>query len=155
MFIFTDATFILSGPISFRTQYQLYLLAHLVPTLFIGSSFILQFTNENFINDNYGNILSDKCFTEEPVNSEDPDKTVSSDEITIISVECHLSASITSIDRSSSRRCSVRKGVLRNFAKFTGKHLCRSLFLKKVAGLRSVNFTKFLRAPFYRTPLGD
>ena len=25
---------------------------------------------------------------------------------------------------SSRRRCSVRKGVLRNFAKFTGKHLC-------------------------------
>ena len=27
--------------------------------------------------------------------------------------------------RSSHRRCSVRKGVLRNFAKFTGKHLRR------------------------------
>ena len=39
-------------------------------------------------------------------------------------------------DRSSHRRCSVRKGVLRNFAKFTGKYLCQSLILKKVAGLR-------------------
>ena len=29
-----------------------------------------------------------------------------------------------------------KKGVLRNFAKFTGKHLCQSLFLNKVAGLR-------------------
>ena len=37
--------------------------------------------------------------------------------------------------RSSHRRCSVRKGVLRNFAKFTGKHLCVSLFFDKVAGL--------------------
>ena len=27
-----------------------------------------------------------------------------------------------------------KKGVLRNFAKFTGKHLCRSLFFNKVAG---------------------
>ena len=27
--------------------------------------------------------------------------------------------------------CSVKKGVLRNFAKFTGKHLCQSLFIKK------------------------
>ena len=27
-----------------------------------------------------------------------------------------------------------RKGVLRNFAKFTGKHLCQSLFFNKVAG---------------------
>ena len=26
------------------------------------------------------------------------------------------------------------KGVLRNFAKFKGKHLCQSLFLNKVAG---------------------
>ena len=38
--------------------------------------------------------------------------------------------------RSGHRRCSVRKGVLRNFAKFTGKYLCQSLFLNKVAGLR-------------------
>ena len=30
------------------------------------------------------------------------------------------------IFRSNHRRCSVRKGVLRNFAKFTGKHLCQS-----------------------------
>ena len=36
--------------------------------------------------------------------------------------------------RSSHRRCSVRKGVLRNFAKFTGKHLWQSVFLNKVAG---------------------
>ena len=36
--------------------------------------------------------------------------------------------------RSSHRRCSVKKGVLRKFAKFTGKHLCQSLFLNKVAG---------------------
>ena len=49
-------------------------------------------------------------------------------------------------DRSSHRRCSVRKGVLRNFAKFTGKHLCQSLFFDKVAGLRYL---------FYRTLLGD
>ena len=29
----------------------------------------------------------------------------------------------------------MKKGVLRNFSKFTGKHLCRSLFFNKVAGL--------------------
>ena len=33
---------------------------------------------------------------------------------------------------------SVRKGVLTNFAKFTGKHLCQSLFFNKVAGLRQI-----------------
>ena len=30
--------------------------------------------------------------------------------------------------RSSHQSCSVRRGVLRNFPKFTGKHLCQSLF---------------------------
>ena len=52
-----------------------------------------------------------------------------------------------------------KKSVLRNFAKFTGKHLCLNLFLNKVVGLKPatllkkrlwrkcfpVNFTKFLR----------
>ena len=66
--------------------------------------------------------------------------------------------------RSSHWRCSVKKGVLRNFAKFTEKHLCESLFLNKVAGLRPatllkkrlwyrcfpVNFAKFLTKPFLK-----
>ena len=29
----------------------------------------------------------------------------------------------------------MEKGVLKNFAKFTGKHLCWSLFFDKVGGL--------------------
>ena len=33
--------------------------------------------------------------------------------------------------RSSHQRCSIIKGVLRNFAKFTGKHLCQSFFFNK------------------------
>ena len=64
------------------------------------------------------------------------------------------------MNRSRHRRCSVRKGVLRNFAKFTGKHLWQSLFFNKVAGwglqLKKslwhrcfpVNFARFLRKPF-------
>ena len=36
--------------------------------------------------------------------------------------------------RSSHRRSSVRKGVLRNFAKFIGKHLYQRLFFNKAAG---------------------
>ena len=57
-----------------------------------------------------------------------------------------------------------KKCVLRNFAKFIGKHLCQGLFFNKVAGLRAttllrkslwhrecfpVNFVKFLRTPFF------
>ena len=46
--------------------------------------------------------------------------------------------------RSSHQRCSMTKGVLGNFTKFTGKHLHQSLFFNKVAGLRpeACNFIK-------------
>ena len=44
--------------------------------------------------------------------------------------------------RSSHRACSVRKNVLRNFAKFTGKHLCQSLFFNKVGKPQACNFVK-------------
>ena len=37
---------------------------------------------------------------------------------------------------SSRPEVLCKKGVLRNFTKFTGKHLCQSLFFNKVAGLR-------------------
>ena len=62
----------------------------------------------------------------------------------------------------------MKKDVLKNFAKFTGKHLYQSFFFNKVAHLRPatllkkrlwhscfpVNSAKFLRTPFfYRTPL--
>ena len=69
---------------------------------------------------------------------------------------------------SSHRRYSVRNFFFRNFAKFTGKHLCESLFFNKVAGLSlqkslkkglshwcfPVNFTKFLRIPFLQNTSG-
>ena len=72
------------------------------------------------------------------------------------------------IHRSSQRRCFVKKGVLRNFAKFTGKHLCQSLFFNKVAGLIPAtllekklwqrcfpgNFAKFLKTPFLQKTSG-
>ena len=34
------------------------------------------------------------------------------------------------------QKCSVRKGVLIKLTKFTGKHLCQSLFFIEVVGLR-------------------
>ena len=71
--------------------------------------------------------------------------------------------------RSSHRRCSARKSVLRNFGKFTGKHPSQSFFFYKVAGLRPVTLLTnrlwhrcfplksviFPRTHFYRTALGD
>ena len=67
---------------------------------------------------------------------------------------------------SSHREVFCKKGVLRNFAKFTRKHRCQSLFFNKVAGpslhlyLKKtqhrcfpVNFAYFLRKSFFnRTP---
>ena len=38
--------------------------------------------------------------------------------------------------RNSRPEVFCKKGVVRNFAKFTAKHLCQSLFFNKVAGLR-------------------
>ena len=62
----------------------------------------------------------------------------------------------------------MKKGVPRNFTKFTGKHLCQSLFFNKVAGLSPatllekrlwhrcfpVNFAKSLRTPFLQNTSG-
>ena len=64
--------------------------------------------------------------------------------------------------RSSRPEVFCKKGVLRNFAKFTRKRLCQSHVFNKVTGLRPatllkkwlwhrcfpVKFAKFLRTPF-------
>ena len=70
-----------------------------------------------------------------------------------------------------SRRPEVfcQKAVLKNFVKFSGKHLCQSFFFNKVAGLRPASLLKkrllyrclfscefceiFKNNIFYRTPL--
>ena len=66
---------------------------------------------------------------------------------------------IFSKNRSSQQRCSVKKGVLRNFTKFAGKHLCLSpaILLKKRLWNRcfTVNFVKFLRTPFLQNIFGS
>ena len=70
--------------------------------------------------------------------------------------------------RSSHQTCFMKRVVLRNFAKFTGKHLCQSPFFNKVAGLGPVtllkkglwhrcfpvDFAKFVRAPFWQNTSG-
>ena len=70
---------------------------------------------------------------------------------------------------SSHHRCSMKKGVLGNLTKSTGKQLCQSLFFSKVTGLWPatlvkkrlwhrcfpVNFKKFLRKPFLLNTSGQ
>ena len=60
-----------------------------------------------------------------------------------------------------------KKDVLKNFAKFTGKHLCQSLFFNKVTGRNFMKretlaqvfscelFRNFSERLFYRTPPSD
>ena len=47
--------------------------------------------------------------------------------------------------RSNHQMCSLRKDVPRNFAKFTGKHLCQSLFLNKVEGKQQAETFNFIK----------
>ena len=81
---------------------------------------------------------------------------------------CNVSEIHICLVRSSHQRCSLLKGVLWNFSKFTGKHLRQSLFFNKVAGLRPatllkkrlwhrcfpVSFVKFPRTPFLQNTSG-
>ena len=53
------------------------------------------------------------------------------------------------ITRSSHRRRSVRKSFIRNFVKFTGKHLRQSLFLKNVAGTEEETLEQVFSCEFY------
>ena len=53
------------------------------------------------------------------------------------------------INRSSRSQMFFNIGSLKNFAKFTRKHLRQSFFFNKVAGLRPVNFAKSSRTPIF------
>ena len=59
----------------------------------------------------------------------------------LLGIHMHISKAVL-------QRCSVKKGVFRNFTKFTGKHLCQSLFLVKLQEScqtsKIVCFTKIL-----------
>ena len=70
--------------------------------------------------------------------------------------------------KSSCSKVFCKKGVLGNFTRFTGKHLCQNLFFKLVAGPRPATllkkvpwhrcfpayFVKFLRTPFLQSTFG-
>ena len=49
----------------------------------------------------------------------------------------------------------MKKGVLTNFSKFTGKHLCKSLFFKRLYyRFFPVSFPKFVRPLFLQNTFG-
>ena len=80
--------------------------------------------------------------------------------VTVISVCFAIAFCMSHRNRSSHQMCFVHEGVLRNFAKFTGKHMCLlrpATLLKKRLRHQCfpVNFPRFLRRPLYRIPPND
>ena len=77
--------------------------------------------------------------------------------------KCVLLEIYTITNRSGCPDVFCKKGVLRNFTKFTGKHLCQSLFFNKacnfikkedLAQVFSCEFYEISKNTFfYRTPL--
>ena len=74
---------------------------------------------------------------------------------------CQLWIYFTCFSRTTCTEAFCKKGVLRNFAKFTGKHLYQSIFspatlIKKRLWYRCflVNFAKFLSTPFLQNTSG-
>ena len=55
----------------------------------------------------------------------------------------------TSLYWSSRSEVFCKKGVLKSFVKFTGKHVCQSLFFNKVTSLRPYEFGKNFTNTFF------
>ena len=100
-------------------------------------------TDSNILNQNYSTI---------PVSSFRPilEKNLSLNEFIQIKIVYPIYYLSLGYFQKQSSGVFCEKGVLKNYAKFTGKHMCHSLFFNKVAGLRPflVNFVKFLRTTF-------
>ena len=102
------------------------------------------------------------------VTSPVPKKMIFILENMVVLLKYHIDWHPRKGSRSSHRSCSIRKGVLRNFAKFAWKDLCQGLFFDKVSGLRPavlfkkglwcrvfpVNFSKFLKTLFLQSTPG-
>ena len=56
----------------------------------------------------------------------------------ISQVESEIHRNSSTIFRSSHRRCSIKKGFLKHCVIFTGKQLCRGLFLIELQAIRPV-----------------
>ena len=54
----------------------------------------------------------------------------------------HVNKSLLEVSEAATRDVLLKKGVLKNFLKSAGKHLCQSLFFNKVADLRPATYLK-------------
>ena len=107
----------------------------------------------------------------EEINTAKQQHTWENNHLVSIFISRHFSQSSTYIkpipkdNRSSLTEVFCKKGVLRHFAKFTGKHLCQRFFLIKLQAkpetllkkesLTQAKFAKFLRTPFLQNTYGD
>ena len=84
----------------------------------------------NSNNDNYSE--TDKSFTDEHINSDDPNKTASDSEITINSIEHHLSDSISSVENLNVKSCDciTRLESLKDEFNLKAINIKRNLVLK-------------------------
>ena len=64
-----------------------------------------------------------------------------------MALSSNYNGTLTEYFKNNHRRCSIKKYVLKIFEKFTGKHLCQSLFFNKVAGeiFQNTFFTEYLQ----------
>ena len=65
----------------------------------------INFKKDNCNYDNYGEILFSERFTNEHINSDDPNKTASDDEISVNRIEHHLLDRITSTENLKVKSC--------------------------------------------------
>ena len=99
-----------------------------------GKSYIPQESADtaliNSNNDNYSE--TDKSFTEENINSDDPNKTASNSEITISSIEHRFSDSITSVENLNVKSCDciTRLESLKDEFNLKAINIKRNLVLK-------------------------
>ena len=82
--------------------------------------------------------INQKLFQKEEKREKEKERDI----LCIFEIQCKQSFKVGPRNRfsltvSSHQRYFMKECVLRNFSKFTEKHLCQSLFLNKVAGLRS------------------
>ena len=90
-----------------------------------------------------------------PENKEANDGTVIKSIICSVLVNFRIKLFQICIIRSNRSEMFCKRAVLRNFAKYGGKHLCQSLFFNNVAGLRlpgvgvSCEFFEIFKSNFY------
>ena len=116
---------------SIRKQIASSLSSQLIVLLFLRNSHLQRDIQQTFFRQYFCKLLENSCRASKKVLQKFLERSQKSTR----GESCF--SKVAGYYRSSQRRCSVKKGVVRKvFAKYTGKHLCQRLYFNKVAGLR-------------------